>query len=46
LIFLLVLPEFLGVTGVWLAIPVAEMLTFVLAIYLIFKYRKQDPYML
>lgn len=39
LIFLLILPRFFEVTGVWLAIPIAELLTFILTIYLIFKYR-------
>jgi len=37
--FLLVLPGFLQAAGVWLAIPVAELLTFMLTIYLIFKHR-------
>ncbi len=41
LIFLLVLPGFLQAAGVWLAIPIAELLTFMLTIYLIFKYRKR-----
>lgn len=45
LIFLLVLPRFLEVTGVWLAIPIAELLTFMLTIYLIFKYRKHYSYL-
>jgi len=40
LIILLVLPRFLEVTGVWLAIPIAELLTFMLTIYLIFRHRK------
>lgn len=40
MIFLLVLPRFLEVTGVWLAIPIAELLTLMLTIYLIFRYRK------
>ena len=39
MISLLILPKFLEVTGVWLAIPIAELLTFILTIYLIFKYR-------
>ena len=39
-IFVLVLPEFLQVTGVWLAIPIAEMFTFMLTIYLIFRHWK------
>ncbi|MCI8326760.1 MAG: MATE family efflux transporter [Lachnospiraceae bacterium] len=38
-VFLLVLPKFLEVTGVWLAIPIAELLTFLLTIYWIFRYR-------
>lgn len=45
LIFLLVLPRFLEVTGVWLAIPIAELLTFMLTIYLIFRYRKDYNYL-
>ena len=44
-IFLLVLPHFLKVTGVWLAIPVAEMLTLMLTIYLIFRNRKYYKYL-
>ncbi len=45
LIFLLVLPRFLEVTGVWLAIPIAELLTFMLTIYLIFRHRKYYQYL-
>lgn len=45
LIFLLVLPGFLGVTGVWLAIPIAELFTLMMTIYLIFKYRKHYSYL-
>ncbi len=45
LIFLLALPKFLGVTGVWLAIPIAELLTLMLTIYLIFKYCKYYQYL-
>lgn len=37
-ISLLVFPEFLGVTGAWLAIPVSELLTFVLCIMMHYKY--------
>ena len=44
-IFLLILPKMFGVTGVWLAIPIAEMLTLILTIYLIFRYRKKYHYM-
>lgn len=43
-IFLLILPRFLQVTGVWLAIPIAELLTLLLTIYLIFRYRKRYKY--
>ncbi len=35
-IFLVVLPAFLQVTGVWLAIPAAELFTFILTICLLF----------
>lgn len=45
LVFLLVLPRFLKVTGVWLAIPLAELLTFMLTIYLIFRYRRRYHYL-
>ncbi len=44
-IFLLVLPKFLQVTGVWLAIPIAELLTLMLTIYLIFRNRKHYKYL-
>ena len=43
-VFLLALPRFLEVTGVWLAVPLAELLTFILTIYLIFRHRKQYNY--
>lgn len=45
MIFLLVLPKFLWVIGVWLAIPIAEFLTLMLTIYLIFKNRKYYKYL-
>ena len=45
MIFLLVLSRFLDVTGVWLAIPIAELLTFMLTIYLIFRHRKHYNYL-
>jgi len=44
-IFLLVLPKFLQVTGVWLAIPIAELLTLMMTIYLIFRNRKYYKYL-
>lgn len=45
MIFLLVLPNFWQVVGVWLAIPIAEILTLLLTIYLIFRYRKYYNYL-
>ncbi len=42
LVFLLILPVFMGVAGVWLAVPIAELLTMVVA--LIFLYRNRDRY--
>jgi Na+-driven multidrug efflux pump len=44
-VLLLILPEFLKITGVWLAVPVAELLTFVLAVCLIHRYNKQYNYL-
>lgn len=38
-VFLLVLPGFLQMMGVWLAVPVAELLTLALSICLVFRYR-------
>lgn len=43
-VFLFILPGFLQVTGVWLAVPIAELLTLMLTIYLIFRYRKRYKY--
>ncbi len=45
LLFLLILPELLKVTGVWLAIPLAELFTFLLTICLILGHRKQYGYL-
>ena len=42
--FLLVLPRFLEVTGVWLAVPFAEFFTLILTIYLIFRNQKLYHY--
>ncbi len=44
-VFLLVLPEFWQVKGVWSAVPFAEFLTFMLAIYLVYKYYKHYNYL-
>ncbi len=43
-VFLLVLPRFLEVAGVWLAVPLAELLTLMLTIYLLCRHRKQYNY--
>ncbi len=42
LVLLIILPEFLGVEGVWLAVPMAELLTMVVS--LIFLYQNKDRY--
>ena len=42
LVLLLILPEFMGVAGVWLAVPIAELLTMVVA--LTFLYQNKDLY--
>ncbi len=42
LVLLLILPEFMGVAGVWLAVPIAELLTMVVA--LVFLYQNKDRY--
>ena len=44
LICLYTLPTFLGINGVWLAIPVAELLSLVVSIYFIRKYRNEYKY--
>ncbi len=45
MVFLLVLPRFLKAAGVWLAIPIAELLTLILTVYLIFIRRKRYHYL-
>lgn len=40
-VFLFLLPKVFNVTGVWLAVPVAEMLTFLVSVCMIARYRKQ-----
>ena len=42
LVFLLILPEFMGAAGVWLAVPIAELITMVVA--LSFLYQNKDKY--
>jgi Na+-driven multidrug efflux pump len=43
-VFLLALPKFLKVTGIWLAVPLAELFTLMLTVYLICRHRKQYHY--
>ena len=44
LITMLVLPLFLGVTGIWLATPIAELMALVLSVFMFLKYRKRYGY--
>ncbi len=43
-IALLTLPHLLGITGVWLAVPLAELVAFMLVLYLLKKYRLYYQY--
>lgn len=43
-VLLLILPNFFGVTGVWLAVPIAELLTMILAV--VFLHRNREKYRL
>lgn len=42
---LLTLPVFLDVTGIWLAVPLAELLTLFISMALILRYRKRYLYL-
>ncbi len=44
LITMLVLPAILGVNGIWLATPAAELMALVLSAFMFFKYRKRYRY--
>lgn len=44
LITMLILPAVLGVTGIWLATPVAETMAIVLSVFMFVKYRKRYQY--
>ena len=44
LITMLILPAVLGVTGIWLATPVAETMAMVLSVLMLVKYRKRYQY--
>lgn len=41
---ILLLPKFIGVNGIWLAVPVAEFLTMFLSVYCFYKMRKTYHY--
>lgn len=42
---LLILPVFLGITGVWLAVPVSEVVTIVISLIFVFAKRKTYEYL-
>lgn len=42
---ILILPYFLGVTGIWIAVPLAEVLAFILSFSLVLAYRKEYGYL-
>ncbi len=44
LITMIVLPLILGVNGIWLATPAAELMAFVLSVFVFLKYRKRYGY--
>ena len=44
LITMIVLPLILGVNGIWLATPAAELMALALSIFMLFKYRKRYGY--
>ena len=44
LITMIVLPLILGVNGIWLATPAAELMALALSVFLFFKYRKRYQY--
>ena len=37
MIGLLIMPQFIGITGVWLAVPIAQILTLCISLYLNFR---------
>ncbi|MDO4541348.1 MAG: MATE family efflux transporter [Bacillota bacterium] len=42
---ILILPEFIGVTGVWLAVPIGEALAFALSLFMILKKKNEYGYL-
>ncbi len=41
---ILILPHFIGLTGVWLAVPLAECFSFVMSVFFMQKYRERYMY--
>lgn len=41
---LIILPELIGIDGVWLALPLAELLAAVVAVWMLIKYKKVYGY--
>lgn len=41
---MMVLPVILGVNGIWLATPAAELMALVLSVFMFLKYRKKYGY--
>lgn len=41
---LIILPELFGIAGVWWALPVAEILSIIVALFMIFRYRNEYGY--
>ena len=44
LITMIVLPLILGVNGIWLATPAAELMALALSVFMFLKYRKRYGY--
>ena len=43
-VFLLILPDFTGAAGVWLAVPIAELITMVVALILLYRNKNRYHY--
>ncbi len=43
---IMTLPQLMGITGIWLAVPLAEFLAFILSLYLLSKYKELYMYTL
>lgn len=42
---ILILPNFMGITGIWLAVPIGEALAFVISLFLILRKRQEYGYL-